>query len=79
MKIVAWQLWPSECSVGNRSVFVDEPYMSRATKDPIVLGRVALEAGRETLPVYSCPRSPHEFTQAQLFSLLILKQFFKLD
>ena len=53
--------------------------MSRTTRDPIALARVALEAGKEALSDYSCPKSPHKFTQAQLFSLLILKQFFKLD
>jgi len=53
--------------------------MSRTTKDPIALARVALEAGKEALPDYSCPKSPHKFTQPQLFALLVLKQFFKLD
>jgi hypothetical protein len=38
-----------------------------------------LEAGKEALTPYSCPKSPHKFTQPQLFALLVLKQFFKLD
>ena len=39
----------------------------------------ALEAGKEALGQYSCPKSPHKFTQPQLFAMLVLKQFFKLD
>ena len=53
--------------------------MSRTTKDPIALARVALEAGKEALPDYSHPKSPHKFTQPQLFAMLALKQFFKID
>ena len=53
--------------------------MSRTTKNPIELARTALEAGREAFPDYSCPSSPHKFTQPQLFAMLILRQFFKLD
>lgn len=53
--------------------------MSRTTKDPIALARAALEAGKEILPAYSHPKSPHKFTQPQLLAMLVLKQFFKLD
>lgn len=53
--------------------------MSRTTKDPIALARVALQAGKEALSDYSCPKSPHKFTQPQLFALLVLKQFFRQD
>lgn len=53
--------------------------MSRTTKDPIALARVALEAGKEALPDYSCPKSPHKYTQPQLFALLVLRQFFRID
>ena len=53
--------------------------MSRTTKSPIALARAALEAGKEALAPYSCPKSPHKYTQPQLFALLVLKQFFKLD
>lgn len=53
--------------------------MSRTTKDPIALARTALEAGKEALPAYSHLKSPHKFTQPQLFAMLALKQFFKLD
>lgn len=53
--------------------------MSRTTKNPIALARAALVAGKKALPDYSCPKSPHKFTQPQLFAILVLKQFFKLD
>jgi len=53
--------------------------MSRTTKNPIALARAAFEAGKEALADYSCPKSPHKFTQPQLFAMLVLKQFFKLD
>ena len=53
--------------------------MSRTTKSPIALARAALAAGKEALAPYSCPKSPHKYTQPQLFALLVLKQFFKLD
>ena len=53
--------------------------MSQTTKNPIALARVALKAGKAALPDYSHPKSPHKFTQPQLFAILVLKQFFKLD
>ena len=53
--------------------------MSRTTKDPVAFARAALEAGKEALAEYSCPKSPHKFAQPQLFAMLVLKQFFKLD
>jgi len=53
--------------------------MSKTTKDPIALARAALSAGRRALPEYSHPKSPHKFTQAQLFAMLVLREFFRLD
>ena len=53
--------------------------MSRTTQDPIAVAKMALAAGRKALPDYSCPKSPHKFTQPQLFAMLVLKQFFKRD
>lgn len=53
--------------------------MSRTTKSPIKLATAALAAGREALPLYSHPKSPQKFTQPQLFAMLVLKQFFRLD
>ena len=52
---------------------------TKATKDPSAVAQAALAAGKEALPDYSCSKSPHKFTQPQLFALLVLKQFFKLD
>jgi hypothetical protein len=53
--------------------------MSRTTKDPIALARVALEVGQQAFPDYSCPKSPQKYTQPQLFALLVLRQFFGQD
>ena len=53
--------------------------MSTTTKDPIALARAALEVGRAALPAYSHSCSPRKFTQHQLFALLVLRQFFRLD
>ena len=49
------------------------------TKDPIALARAALEVGEAALAPYSHPKSPHKYTQPQLFALLVLRQFFRLD
>lgn len=53
--------------------------MSTTTKDPIALATAALAAGQEALADYSCPKSPHKFTQPQLFAMLVLRQFFRTD
>lgn len=53
--------------------------MSKTTKNPISLAKAALEAGEKAFEPYSHPKSPHKFTQAQLFALLVLRQFFRLD
>jgi hypothetical protein len=53
--------------------------MSKTTKDPIALARAALKAGKAALPDYSSPKSPHKYTQPQLFALLVLRQFLKTD
>ncbi len=53
--------------------------MSKTTKDPIALARAALAAGRKALPDYSHPKSPQKYTQAQLFAMLVLREFFRLD
>ena len=51
----------------------------KTTKNPIFLARTAIAAGKKALPDYSHPKSPHKFTQPQLFAMLILREFFKLD
>lgn len=53
--------------------------MSRTTKSPLAVAREALEAGRRALPDYAHPNSPRKFTQPQLFAILVLRQFLKLD
>jgi hypothetical protein len=53
--------------------------MSRTTKNPIAFARAALAAGKMGLAEYSHRKSPHKYTQPQLFAMLALKQFFKLD
>jgi hypothetical protein len=53
--------------------------MSKASKDPIALAQAALAAGAAAFPPYSHRNSPHKYTQAQLFALLVLRQFFRLD
>jgi len=49
------------------------------TKSPIDLAKMALSIGRQGLAMYSCSRSRKDFTQAQLFALLALRQFFQSD
>jgi hypothetical protein len=49
------------------------------TKSPRRVAREALATARRALPAYSCPRSRHDFTQAQLFAALALKAFLKTD
>jgi len=53
--------------------------MSKTTKNPIALARAALKAGRKALPPYSHPKSPHKYTQAQLFAMLVLREFLRFD
>jgi hypothetical protein len=53
--------------------------MSKTTKNPISLAKAALEAGEKAFTPYSHPKSPHKFTQAQLFALLVLRQYFRKD
>lgn len=49
------------------------------TKSPVALAQEALGVAQEALAPYSSPRSRHDFTQAQLFSILVLREFFKTD
>lgn len=49
------------------------------TKPPMAPARTALEAARGALETYSARRSRHDFTQQQLFAILVLRQFFKTD
>jgi hypothetical protein len=49
------------------------------TRSPVALARMALRVSREGLPAYSSKFSKKDFTQPQLFTILVLKQFFKTD
>lgn len=53
--------------------------MSKTTKSPTEVLRVAYEVGKASLADYSHPRSPQTFTQPQLFACLVLKAFFQTD
>ena len=53
--------------------------MSRTTKSATEFAKVTLEAASRVLPDYSGPFSPKVFTQPQLFTMLALRQFLKLD
>jgi hypothetical protein len=45
----------------------------------MVVAKLALKTAQEVLPPYSDLRSRHDFTQAQIFAVLALRQFFKTD
>ncbi len=49
------------------------------TKSPLNLARVALAVGQASLPVYSSAFSRKDYTQPQLFALLVLRQFYRSD
>jgi hypothetical protein len=49
------------------------------TKSAVRLAREALAVAQAGLPAYSSRFSRHDYTQAQLFALLALKQFLKTD
>jgi len=48
-------------------------------KSPKLLVRAALDVGGKVLPPYSHPNSPKKYTQAQLFAILVLREFFGMD
>lgn len=49
------------------------------TRSPVALARTALRVSRDALPSYSSKFSKKDFTQHQLFAILVLKLFFKTD
>src|SRR5688572_25014573 len=51
--------------------------MRSMTKSPLDLVKMALSVGNQGLSLYSCPVSRKDFTQPQLFALLVLRQFFQ--
>jgi len=53
--------------------------MSKTTKSPLTLARTAYEAGQKALPKYAHKFSRHDFTCAQLFAVLVMRKFLKVD
>jgi hypothetical protein len=51
----------------------------RGTRSPVALARMALRVARDALPAYSSKRSRKDYTQHQLFAILVLKQFLQTD
>jgi len=49
------------------------------TKSPVAVAREALQVGEAGLPLYGSRFSKKDFTQPQLFAILVLRQFFKTD
>lgn len=49
------------------------------TKSPRAVAREALRLAQEVLPAYSSKYSRKDFTQHQLFAILVLKTFLKTD
>lgn len=48
-------------------------------KSAVQVGREALAVGKRALPSYSSRFSRHDYTQPQLFALLVLKHFLRTD
>lgn len=53
--------------------------MRTLTKSTLAFARTALETGKRSLPAYSHSKSPHKYTQPQLFAILSLRDFLGMD
>jgi len=53
--------------------------MRSMTKSPLAVAREALAVAERSLPLYSSPYSRRDFTQHQLFAILVLRYFFRMD
>src|SRR5262245_56079080 len=51
----------------------------KMTKSPLALAREAPGVAREALPAYSSKYSRQDYTQPQLFALLALRRFLRVD
>jgi hypothetical protein len=49
------------------------------TKSPVTLAKLALKEAEKAMPTYSDTKSRKDFTQSQIFAILVLKAFFKTD
>ncbi len=50
-----------------------------ATRSPVALAKKSMAVAQTALPAYSSPYSRHDFTQPQLFTCLVLKEFLRTD
>ena len=53
--------------------------MRRMSKSALYVAREALAVGQTALPAYGSQFSRRDYTQPQLFALLVLKQFLRVD
>jgi transposase len=53
--------------------------MRAMTRSPLRLAKVALAVGKSALPVYSGRFSRKDFTQPQLFAVLVVRKYLKID
>ena len=53
--------------------------MRTMTKSPLALAKQTMRIAQAALPEYSSLYSRHDFTQHQLFTILVLRQFLKTD
>ena len=54
-------------------------HQPKTSKSPKAIARVAYAVAQQSVPAYSSQKSPHKFTQPQLITILVLKEFFKMD
>jgi hypothetical protein len=50
-----------------------------AVKSPLEFAQTVYRTAQDALEEYSCAVSRHDFTQAQLFAILVLRIFFRTD
>jgi hypothetical protein len=53
--------------------------MAKFSKSPLKVAKEALAVGQASLPEYGSRFSRKDYTQAQLFAVLVMKQFFRTD
>lgn len=53
--------------------------MRSTTKSAVALAREARDLAERSLPKYSSPHSPRQYTQHQHFAVLVLRQYFRTD
>ena len=68
-----------ECSVENHAICLYTVFNMQTSKSPKQTARVAYAAAKQILPAYSHKFSPKKFTQPQLVTCLVLKEFFTTD